>query len=159
MSERAEALAERLEQAVDEVIAMVEQSSDERWKATCAAEGWSTGITAHHIAEAHLNGAVGFIQTLATGQQVPPVTTEMIDQGNAQHAAQHANCTRTETLDLLRQRGAAAASTIRGFSDEQLDRAAPMAFAGGASLNAQQLIESAVIDSVQQHLDSIRAAK
>jgi hypothetical protein len=159
MSERAEALARRLEQAVGDVIAVVEHSSDERWKATCAGEGWSTGVTAHHIAEAHLNGAIGFIQTLATGQDVPPVTTEMINHGNAQHAAQHANCTRTETLDLLRQRGAAAVSTICGFSDEQLGRSAPMAFAGGALLSAQQLIESAVIDSVQQHLDSIRAAK
>jgi hypothetical protein len=47
---------------------------------------------------------------------------------------------------------------LRGFSDEQLDRSAPMAFLGGAPLTTEQFGDGLLVQSVQEHVDSIRAA-
>ena len=159
MSERAEAIAAQVEQATGELAAAIEQSSDEQWRAACAGEGWSIGVTAHHVADAHVGAAFGFIQMVAAGQPVPPITMEMVDQGNAQHAEQNVNCTKSETLELLRRNAATVTGAIRGFTDEQLDRTAPMAFANGAPMSTQQLIQIVILDSTHQHLESIRSAQ
>jgi hypothetical protein len=38
----------------------------------------------------------------------------MLDQGNATHAQENANCTREETLELLRRGGQTGARIVRG---------------------------------------------
>ena len=53
MGGRAEGLAKRFEQANDDVIATVQNCSDEQWRKTCPGEQWSVGVTAHHIGSAH----------------------------------------------------------------------------------------------------------
>ena len=63
-------------------------------------------------------------------------------------------------LQLLRDGGASMAAYVRGFTDAQLDRTAPLALADGAAVQAQALIEGGVlIDHVNGHLKSIRAAR
>lgn len=62
-------------------------------------------------------------------------------------------------LKLLRDGGATMAAYVRNLTDQQLDRAAPLALADGAEVSAQQLIEGGVlIDHAEAHLKSIRAA-
>jgi hypothetical protein len=157
MGARAEALAERFEAINREFIATVEAASPEDWGRTCQAEDWSVGVTAHHIGVS--SGAVaGFVQAIATGQEVPPITKEMIDEGNAQHAVEYATCTKEETLELLRRGGEQAASILRGLSDEQLDRTAVLAAMGGAEVSAQQMTEMVLIGHAENHLQSIRSA-
>jgi uncharacterized damage-inducible protein DinB len=158
MSERAESLAEQFEAVNGELIAAVEAASDEDWKRTCQGEGWSVAVTAHHIASSN-NAVAGFVQAIATGQQIPPITMEMIDQGNAQHALEYANCSREETLELLRDGGAQTVKRLRGLSDEQLDRTAVFAAMDNAELSAQQFAEMILIGHSKQHLQSIRDAK
>lgn len=155
MSDRARALADRFEQVNNEVIRAVESFSDAQWRATCTGETWSVGVTAHHLAGAH-QAIAGVAQAIGTGQELPLITMEMIDQGNAQHAKDFANCTKQETLDLLRSGGAAAAGMVRGLSDEQLDRSAPLM--GGPLMTAEQVIENILIGHTQQHFNSIQAA-
>ena len=157
MSERSEALAQQFEQASAALAALIEGCSDQQWQARCAGETWSVGVTAHHVAGGHI-AAAHFVEMLANGQPLPPLTAEMIDQGNAQHAVEHANCTRPETLALLRANSATAASMLRGLSDEQLDRSAPLALLGGASMTAEQFAGGLLVQSVQDHVNSIRAA-
>ena len=106
MSGRSEALAERLERINDEVMATVEACSDEQWRAACQGEGWSVGVTAHHIAAAY-EPIAHFVQVVGTGQPLPPMTAEMLDQLNAEHAREYANCGKAETLELLRSGGRA----------------------------------------------------
>jgi hypothetical protein len=79
---------------------------------------------------------------------------DSLHQMNAEHAKQFANCTRDETLVLLRKNAAGAASTVRGLSDDQLDRSAPLL--GGPPMTAQQVIERVLIGHVQEHHGSIR---
>ena len=82
---------------------------------------------------------------------------EMIDAGNAQHARDFANVSREETLEVLRTKGKAAVEAVRGLTDEQLDRTAPMAFAGGEVWTAEQVIERVLIGHPMGHGESIRA--
>jgi uncharacterized damage-inducible protein DinB len=156
MSERAAALAERFERINQDLIVAVERCSDADWQRACAGEGWPVGVTAHHVATSY-PAFKGFIQGIATGADLPPVTPEMLDASNAQHAEEHARCSRQETLELLRRGGQAAAEAVRDLSDEQLDRTAPMALAGGAAISAQQMAEF-MIGHPTGHLASIQAA-
>lgn len=154
MGKRGQALADRFEQANKEMTTTVERCSDAQWKTKTSGETWSVGVVAHHVAEGH--GAIaGLIQKIATGQPLPPLTMDMLHQMNAAHAKQHANCTKEETLALLRKNGATAASTVRGLSDEQLDRSAPVL--GGPPMTAQQMVERVLIGHIQEHHGSIRA--
>lgn len=153
MAERAGTLTERFEQANQELIQAVERCSDAQWRATTSAEGWSVGVVAHHLAEGH-KAIAGLIQAAASGQPLAMLTMEMLDQRNAEHAKQHANSMRTETLELLRQNAALAAATVRGLTDDQLDR---IAQARIGPMKVQEMIERILIGHVQNHLDSIRA--
>jgi uncharacterized damage-inducible protein DinB len=155
MSERAQALAERFEQMNRQLISTVESCSDEQWQAKTTAEGWSVAVTAHHIAGAH-EAIAGAAQGLATGQGLPPITSEMLDEMNAKHAQEHASCTKEETVELLRRNGQTAAGIIRGFSDEQLERSAPAAIMGGAEMSTEQFVENGLIGHMRGHADSIR---
>ena len=157
MGERAEALARRFEQANNDVIAAVEGLSDGQWKALNKDAGWSVGVTAHHVAVSH-PALIGLIQAIGSGQPLPPLTADMRDHGNAQHAQQFADCTKQETLGMLRANGAAAAAAVRGLSDEQLDRTGSMPAFGDAPISAQQVIERILIGHPGMHLASIQAA-
>ena len=153
---RAEDLAMRFEQANVDVIAAVEACTEEQWRKQCAGEGWGIGVVAHHIAGAYPTIA-GIAQGIATGQELPSITMEMIDHGNAQHANEFANCTKAEVLELLRSNGASAAGAVQGMSEAQLDKAAPLGPLGPDPVSAQQVIENILIGHAQGHLQSIQA--
>jgi len=157
MGQRTNDLADRFESANNDVIAAVEGCSDDQWRKTTNSEGWSVGVVAHHIASSH-EPVAGLVRLVATGQPLPNLTMDMIHAGNAQHAQEQANCTREETLALLKSGGEAAASILRGLSDEQLDRAAPLALLGGKEVSANQLVEMVMIGHPVQHLESINSA-
>lgn len=157
MSERAEALAAAFESANNAVIAAIEGCSNDQWQATCKSEGWSVAVAAHHVAASH-TGIMGLAQLVADGKQVPALTTEMFDAANAQHAREFANVSRDETLEVLRRDGASVASALRALADEQLDRSAPMAFAGGQSWSTAEVIERILIGHPREHGASINAA-
>jgi hypothetical protein len=155
MAQRSQALADQFEKANREIIATVERCSDTQWKNKTSGESWPVGVVAHHVAQSH-EGIAGLVQKIATAQPLPGLTMDMINQGNAEHAKKFANCTKDETLALLRKNGAAAASAVRGLSDEQLDRSAPLL--GGPPMTAQQAIERILIGHVQDHHGSIKQA-
>jgi hypothetical protein len=154
MSERAAQLARRLDEANAELARAIEACSDAAWRSQCPGEGWTAGVTAHHVAAAHPE-VIGLVQVIAAGQPLPPFTQDILDQGNAEHARAASGCTRDETLALLRDSGPAASNVIRQFTDEQLDRTAQLFF---GPMSAEQLIEGAMIGHATGHLASIRSA-
>jgi hypothetical protein len=97
----------------------------------------------------------GLATAIAHGQPVPPITMEMIHHGNAAHAAEHANCTKAETLALLRQNGAAAVATVRGFGDAELDKT--VAFPMG-TMSVAQVVERILTGHAQDHHGTIKKA-
>ncbi len=155
MGERADALAAKFEQVNQELIDLIEECSEEKWRSACAGEGWSVGVTAHHVA-LDTPTLAGMVRAIASGQSFPPLTSEGNDKTNAQHAQEHADCTKRETLDLLRREVPIAASVVRGLSDEQLGRTAEV-LAGAPHLRAEHVIQGLLTNHVSEHLGSIRA--
>jgi hypothetical protein len=114
------------------------------------------GVVAHHVAAGHF-GAIDFVRMIVAGEAMPEITMEVIDQMNAQHAKEHANCTREEVLGLLRENGTAFADYLEGLREADLARTGYLAAIGG-DVSAQQLIEMVILQSGGEHLDSMRAA-
>jgi uncharacterized damage-inducible protein DinB len=154
MSERARTLAHQLEEANHALIATIEGLSDAQWHAKTPDDGRSVGVVAHHVASSHKSVA-GLATAIAHGQPVPTITMEMIHHGNAQHAAQHANVTKAETLALLRQNGAAAVATVRGFGDADQDKT--VGFPMG-TMTVAQVVERVLTGHAQSHHGTIKKA-
>jgi Mycothiol maleylpyruvate isomerase N-terminal domain len=154
MQTRAHVLAERVEYGVRKLIAFAEGLSDAEWQTVCMNEGRTVGVLIHHVATA-LPLEIGAVKALAAGQAISGVTWEMVDQGNAAHASEHASCGKDETLELLKQNSTAAVEAIRTLSDEQLDQAAPISLHGDAPLTTQFFIENHPLAHAYRHLASI----
>lgn len=156
MSERAEALAEKFEDANADVIALVESLSDADWQ-TRTGEGWTVAATAHHVGIVH-EGIAGFINRFANSTAAPPKTSSMetVHESNASHAQAYAACSKAEVLDELRAKGAGATAIVRGFSDQQLDYSALAP--SGMVQTTEQLIEYVLVGHVNEHLASIKQA-
>ena len=155
MRTRTTALAERFEQSNAEVIATIEQCSEKAWLARCAAEGWSVGVTTHHIANGYDQD--GLVEQLISALvRHEPLPASAGPDYNEQHAERYAQCTREETLELLRRNGAAAARLIRGLSDEDLDQTTP-ARGDRPPRSVEQILESILLTHTSTHLESICA--
>ena len=85
-------------------------------------------------------------------------TWEWVAQYNATHAQESAGVGKDETLDLLHRNSDAAAQAVRGFTDAELDSAAPVGIYADAPLTAQFFIEDQAIKHSFHHLAKIRAA-
>jgi hypothetical protein len=155
MSARAETLAKQFEAQAAEMTAEIEKLTDADWKKVTSAEKWPVGVTAHHVAGAH-EPIAGMLKTVASGQTMPPFTMQMLDEMNARHAKDFAGCTKAETLELHKKGVAAAAATVRGLSDAELDRSGTV-LTGMPAMTAQQIVENIMISHVKEHLGSIRA--
>ena len=157
MSQRAEALAERVARGHRELIAFVEALPEGEWRADCPRDGRTVGVVVHHVASM-LPLELDLVKVLASGQPISGVNLDAVNQVNAEHARAHANCDKQETLDLLRQNSALVVRAIRELSDAQLDRAAPVSLHWGAPLTAQYFIEDHPLSHAYQHLANIREA-
>lgn len=155
MSARAETLAKQFESQAAEMTTTLEKLSDADWKKITAAEQWPVGVTAHHVAVSH-EPIAGIVKTLAAGQSVPNFTMDMLNEMNAKHAREFANCAKGETLDLHKKGVAAAAAAVRALSDAELERSGTV-LTGMPAMTAQQVIEGILINHVKEHLASIRA--
>jgi uncharacterized protein (TIGR03083 family) len=154
MSERAQALAAKLEEVNDELAGVIEGLTDQQWQSQTTEEGWTVAAAAHHVAVSH-EGVAGMVMAVANGQALPPITMDDLNGMNAQHAREYATCDRAESVALLRKGGADAAGLVRGLSDEQLGRQGVVV---GMTMTAQQLIENILINHVTSHGASIRSA-
>ncbi len=155
MSQRATELAERFASFNSEVIAFVENCSDADWRKVCSDEQWTVGVAARHIAAGHYS-ALDFVKMIVAGETLPNLSMDAMDQMNAQHAEEHAHCTKTEVLDLLHENGSAFASYVAGLSDVDLDRTGHLSVIGG-DISTQKFIEMVIFASAGEHLASMRS--
>ncbi len=154
---RGEELAAQFEETNASVIAAVDSLSEAQWGSLSTAENWSHAVVAHHLAVDH-EAIAGLVESIATGGTVPPLDMDGLDAMNAEHATEAANCTKDETLALLRAGGAAAATMLRGLSDEQLNATATLPLMGSDPVSAAQLAESLLVGHMNMHLGSLQAA-
>ena len=155
MSTRANELANRLEKGANQLLVFAEGLSQTELETICPTEKRSIGVLVHHVASAYLV-EVDLVQVLASSKSIEGVSWDMVDQMNAEHADTQASCSKTETLELLKQNSALAADSVRALSDEQLDKASPISLNWDAPLTAQYFIEEHPISHSYAHLASIR---
>src|SRR5690349_10600284 len=106
MGARAEELARQFDAKARDALATLEKIDGADWKKVTAAEKWTVGVTAHHLAGA-LEAVAGIVSALVSGTLTRGVFTRAtLDERNAQHAREYADCTRPETVALF-QKGAA----------------------------------------------------
>jgi uncharacterized damage-inducible protein DinB len=154
MGAKGEAYAKQFEAKAGEAAATVEKLSDADWKKTTAAEKWTVAATAHHIARS-FEPITGMIQGLAAGRTLPNFTPQMLDEMNAQHAKEFADCSKAETLALHKKGAAAAAEVLRGLSDAELAKSGTV-FAGVPPMTAEEVVKRALLGHIDEHFGSIR---
>lgn len=157
LSERAEALAARLEQGARALADLTSDLTEAEWQTRLPKDGRTIGVVVHHVASMYpleIQAAL----TLAAGKPVEGLTSEVIDQINARHSREHDTATKQAALELLRQNSMAAAAVIRALSDEQLDRAAPVSLNADAPLTCQFMLEDHAVRHSYHHLARIRRA-
>jgi len=155
MGARAQALAQQFETKAQEATVVLERLSEADWRKPTAAEKWSVGVVAHHMAGAH-EVIAGIIKTLAEGKPVPGLTMDMLHAMNAKHAQENASCTKAETVALHKKGVAAAVAIVRGLDDAHLDRSG-VVLASMPAMSAAQFAENVLIGHVNEHVGSIRA--
>ena len=119
MGAKSEVLAKQLKAKAQEAASVLEKLSDADWRKVTEGEKWTVGVTAHHLAGA-VEAVAGIVTGIVSGKSPGNFTTGMLDGMNAQHAAEHASCTKAETIALLKKGVPAAAAVVRGLTDDQL---------------------------------------
>ena len=156
MKSRAEALAARVEKGAADLATFAEGLSDKEWR-TPVRDGRTVGVCVHHVASVYpieLQLAKG----IASGNAITDVPWEAVADMNAKHAAEFANVSKADAVDLLRRNSKEAATAVRSFTDEQLDTAAPFSLSFGAPVTAQFVLEDHAVRHSWHHLARIKSA-
>jgi hypothetical protein len=155
--ERANALADRLEQGARALVTAAGALTEAEWQTRIPKDGRKIGVVVHHVASVY-PVEIHLAQTLAVGNALTGVTMDVINEMNARHAEENDAVTKEITLDLLRRNSTAAAAAIRALSDAELDRAAPVSLYADAPLTCQFVLEDHAVRHSYHHLARIRGA-
>jgi len=157
-SRRAELLAARIEEGAAGLAAFADGLSEAEWRTPVSAtDRRSVGVIVHHVASVYPI-EIDLVRAVAGGKAVTDVTWEAVSQLNVKHAQDQAGVTKAATLELLRRNSREAAATVRAFTDDELDQAAPFSLSFGAPVTAQFVIEDHALRHSWHHLARIRKA-
>lgn len=156
MSERAQALADKFEAVHNDLVQTVESIPDDKWQLTCQNDERPVGVMAHHIGMSY-SGTFEAVRLAGTGQPVPPMSWDMINAMNAEHAVANASCTKEDALGVIRKNGAHVHKEIAALSDEQLDKTVHFPLIGVDNPTVEDIIDMLVIGHVGMHLPDIKA--
>jgi hypothetical protein len=154
MGAKTEALAKQFEAKAQDALATLEHLSDADWKKVTDAENWSVGATAHHVAGA-LEAVSKVVEAIVAGQPLDSFRFDRLDEFNAQHAKDYANCTKTETIQLYKEGVAVAAAAIRALNDNELAKGGTLV-TGAPPMTAEQVITGGLLNHIDEHFGSIR---
>jgi hypothetical protein len=157
MSQRSNALAERLEQGARALADLASGLTDVEWHTRIPKDGRKVGVVIHHVATMYPL-EMQLAQLLAGGTPITGVTWDVINEVNAAHAKEFEAVTKEAALDLLQRNSTAAAAAIRALSDEELDRAATVSLNEDAPLTCQFMLEDHPVRHSYHHLALIRKA-
>ena len=156
-SQRAHALADRLEEGARALINFASSLTDAEWRTRVRPDGRTAGVIVHHVASVYPL-EIQLAQTVGDGKPVIGVTMDDVHAMNAKHAAEHAAVTKAAAVDLLRTNSTVAAAAIRALSDEQLAQAAPVSLYADAPLTCQFVLEDHAVRHSYHHLARLRRA-
>ena len=156
-SERAGALADRLEQGARALADFASGLTEAQWRTRLPKDGRRIGVIVHHVASMYPL-EIELAQTLAAGKPITGVTWDVVHAINAGHAKDNDATTKDAALELLAQNSADAAAAIRALTDDQFDRAATISLYGDAPLTCQFMLEDHAVRHSYHHLARIQAA-
>jgi hypothetical protein len=154
---RSEALASRLEAGAEALAAFAATLSENQWQMRLPKDGRKVGVVVHHVASMY-PVEIQLARLLATGRPITDVTWDVVAAMNHDHALANDDITKEAALALLAANSAAAATAIRAFTEEELDRAAPISLNSDAPLTCQFMLEDHAVRHSFHHLAGIRAA-
>jgi hypothetical protein len=157
MNNRANALANRLEEGARALASFAGSLTDAQWNARVPKDGRKIGVTVHHVASVYPL-EIQLAQTIAGGKPITGVTGDDVNNMNAGHAKENDAVTKEAALDLLRRNSTAAAAAIRALSDEELDRATLVSLYSDAPITCQFLLEDHAVRHSYHHVARLRAA-
>jgi hypothetical protein len=158
MNRRAELLADRILEGAAGLAAFAEELSEAEWRTPVSVtDTRSVGVIVDHVASMYPI-EIDVARAVASGKVVADVTPEVVNEINARHAGERADVTKTSALELLSRNSREAAAAVRGFTDEELDRAAPFSLSFGAPVTTQFIIEDHALRHSWHHLARIRKA-
>jgi hypothetical protein len=157
MTRRSEAIAARLEAGAAALASFAATLTETEWQTRLPGDGRKIGVVVHHVASVYPI-EIQLAQALAAGNAITAVTWEVVNTMNHEHGKENDGVTKEVALTLLANNSAAAATAIRAFSDEELDRAAPVSLNDDAPLTCQFMLEDHAVRHSYHHLARIRAA-
>ena len=157
MSQRSDALADRLEQGARTLATLASGLTDDEWQTRIPKDGRKIGVIVHHVGTMYPL-EIQLAQGLAAGKPVVGVTWDDVHAMNAAHAREYDGVTKEAALDLLRRNSTAAAAAIRALGDAELDRAATISLNADAPLTCQFMLEDHAVRHSYHHLAAIRGA-
>jgi hypothetical protein len=155
MRDRSKKLADRLNSFNEQVISFVESCTETDWR-KIGAEEWPVGVTARHIGANHYS-AVSAAKMILKGEKFPEMTMEQITENANRHAREHAECSKSEVLDILRDQGRKIVAFAGGLEDSELDKTGYLP-ALGSNITLEQFLETVVLQSANEHFQSIKTA-
>jgi len=157
LNQRSEALAQRLENGATALAAFTATLSEAEWQTRLPKDGRKVGVVVHHVASMYPI-EIQLASLLAAGQPIMGVTWDAVYTINRDHAKENDNVAKEAALALLKTNSGAAAAVIRAFTDEELDRAAPVSLNSDAPLTCQFFLEDHAVRHSYHHLARIKAA-
>jgi hypothetical protein len=157
LNRRSDALAARLESGAAALAAFAATLSEPEWQTRLPKDGRKAGVVVHHVASMYPL-EIQLANLLAAGQPITGVTWDAVDTINRDHAKENDEASKETTLALLKTNSAAAAAAIRAFTDEELDRAAPVSLNSDAPLTCQFFLEDHAVRHSYHHLARIKSA-
>jgi hypothetical protein len=157
VNRRSEALAARLENGAAALAALAATLSEAEWQIRLPNDRRKIGVVVHHVASMYPI-EIQLASLLAAGRPITGVTWDAVDTINRDHAEENDTVSRESALALLKTNSAAAAAAIRAFTDEELDRAAPVSLNSDAPLTCQFFLEDHPVRHSYHHLAGITAA-
>jgi hypothetical protein len=156
-AERAEALADRLEEGARALASFASSLTGAEWQTRLPKDRRKVGVIVHHVATMYPL-EIQLAQTVAGGKPVKGLTMDNVHEINAAHAVEYDTITKEAALELLRRNSAAASDAIRALTDEELAAAAPVSLYADAPLTCQFLLEDHAVRHSYHHLARIKGA-
>ena len=157
LNQRSEALASRLENGATALAVLAATLSEKEWQMRLPNQSRQIGVVVHHVASMYPI-EIQLASLLAAGQPIAGVTWDAVHTINRDHAKEYDNVAKEVALELLKSNSSAAAAAIRAFTDEELDRAAPISLNSDAPLTCQFFLEDHAVRHSYHHLAQIKAA-
>ncbi|MGC8493733.1 MAG: DinB family protein [Syntrophobacteraceae bacterium] len=133
----------------------VRNCTEDDWRKT-GSEEWPVGVTARHIGANHYT-VIPVARMILKGEKFPERTREQITENANRHAREHADCTKSEVLDILQDRGQKIVEFTRDLEDSDLDKTGFLP-ALGSRISLEQFLENVILKSAEAHFLSMQEA-